>query len=242
MVAASAEAEYRAALRAMLRELARFTAEVVVPVAERTARDMTQDAIDPLDGVMGLLRVAMERLIGTADAMVDRIIGLQEKRHRKRFAATVRSAIGIDVGAVIAQEDLSDEMDLANRRNVSLIRSLGEDTVKRIEQATYEAIAKGETAKQLSARLREEFGIAGRRADLIARDQTAKLNADLNRLRQVQAGIEEYEWMTSRDERVRASHREHEGKVYRWDDPPAGTGHPGEDINCRCVARAIVTL
>ena len=77
------------------------------------------------------------------------------------------------------------------------------------------------------------------RYEFIARDQMAKLTAELDRLRQEQIGIEEYEWGTSRDERVRSSHSRMHGKRFRWDQPPPETGHPGEDYQCRCVARAV---
>lgn len=77
------------------------------------------------------------------------------------------------------------------------------------------------------------------RYQLIARDQTAKLNAYLDRLRQEQAGIEKYRWLTSRDERVRDRHRQYEGQIYSWDKPPSD-GHPGEAVQCRCLAIAIV--
>ena len=53
-------------------------------------------------------------------------------------------------------------------------------------------------------------------------------------------GIEEYRWRTSKDERVRATHAANEGKVFRWDTPPAETGHPGNDVQCRCDARPII--
>lgn len=44
-----------------------------------------------------------------------------------------------------------------------------------------------------------------------------------------------YVWMTAGDEKVRPSHAANDGKIFRWSDPPA-TGHPGEDIHCRCIA------
>jgi hypothetical protein len=44
-----------------------------------------------------------------------------------------------------------------------------------------------------------------------------------------------YVWLTSGDEKVRPSHAANDGKIFYWSDPPS-TGHPGEDINCRCVA------
>ncbi|QJE73761.1 minor capsid protein [Aerophototrophica crusticola] len=47
-----------------------------------------------------------------------------------------------------------------------------------------------------------------------------------------------YVWRTMRDERVRPSHAERDGKVFRWSDPPQG-GHPGEASNCRCWAEPV---
>ena len=44
-----------------------------------------------------------------------------------------------------------------------------------------------------------------------------------------------YEWRTRGDGRVRSSHRENDGQVFSWDNPPP-TGHPGEDYGCRCRA------
>lgn len=77
------------------------------------------------------------------------------------------------------------------------------------------------------------------RYQLIARDQTAKLTARLDRLRQEQAGIEKYRWLTSRDERVRSQHRQYDGETYDWNNPPSD-GHPGEAVQCRCLAIAVI--
>ena len=53
-------------------------------------------------------------------------------------------------------------------------------------------------------------------------------------------GISEYRWGTAGDERVRETHEANDGKVFRWDTPPAETGHPGNDVQCRCTARPII--
>ena len=37
------------------------------------------------------------------------------------------------------------------------------------------------------------------------------------------------------DSHVRASHREREGQVFDWNNPPVG-GNAGEDFGCRCTA------
>lgn len=78
------------------------------------------------------------------------------------------------------------------------------------------------------------------RYELIARDQTAKLTAHFNRVRMQQGGIERYEWFTSLDERVRDSHRVKHGKHFSFEEPPRDTGHPGDDVQCRCLAMGVV--
>ena len=96
--------------------------------------------------------------------------------------------------------------------------------------------------RDLRARLKADFGIADKRAALIAQDQTAKLNSDLNRIRQEQAGVTSYEWRTSRDERVRERHRKLDGTVYKWGEPTGAEEGlpPGKPIRCRCVALGVV--
>jgi len=53
--------------------------------------------------------------------------------------------------------------------------------------------------------------------------------------RQKEIGVDSYVWNTAHDERVRDSHREKDGKTFKWSEPPADTGHPGEDFQCRCI-------
>lgn len=54
------------------------------------------------------------------------------------------------------------------------------------------------------------------------------------------AGVSKYEWSGVMDRRERKSHRELEGKIISWDNPPdVGNGrkcHPGQDYQCRCCA------
>ncbi|MEF2554325.1 hypothetical protein VQ042_23915 [Aurantimonas sp. A2-1-M11] len=40
----------------------------------------------------------------------------------------------------MSQEDLAEYLTTAAARNASLIKSLGDDAIKRVEQATYQAI------------------------------------------------------------------------------------------------------
>ncbi len=61
----------------------------------------------------------------------------------------------------------------------------------------------------------------------------------------MRAGITQYTWSTSKDERVRPSHAELEGEQFSYDDPPEVDGepaNPGEPILCRCVPLPVLDL
>jgi SPP1 gp7 family putative phage head morphogenesis protein len=104
----------------------------------------------------------------------------------------------------------------------------------------------GIRVEDVRAKLEERLGVVRSRAELIARDQTLKLYGQIQEARQTDAGIEEYTWSTSEDERVRSRHQALDGTTQRWDSPPIvdeRTGrraHPGGDFQCRCSAIPIL--
>ena len=243
-----AERELTSALNTIITGAADFARRDVMLAFESYRSAVVRDATvrdAPWDwprSLFAALRSLVDRLTGAAEGMADRVFEAEGERHTERFVATVRAAIGIDMRQVIGSGDIAEAVALRAAQNAALIRSLGADVVKRVETATLQAITEGSTAKQLEAKFRDELGITSRRAKLIARDQTAKLTSDLNRIRQGQAGVTTYRWASSRDERVRPTHRANDGKLFRWDSPPAATGHPGHDVNCRCVPIAVIEI
>jgi SPP1 gp7 family putative phage head morphogenesis protein len=111
--------------------------------------------------------------------------------------------------------------------------------------ATVEAAHRqGLRVEVLAHDLRERYGVSDSRAELIARDQVLKLNGNVNRHRQSAAGVREYIWDTSGDERVRETHLALDGSTQSWDSPPeVAPGrfeHPGGDYQCRCIAIPII--
>jgi len=144
--------------------------------------------------------------------------------------------------------------------NVSLITKLSNDLISDMNSTMNRGIKQGlrhETIMRQILGSKLDKGIFKRietRARLIARDQVAKWNGQLMELKQTEAGITEYFWSTSLDERVRESHRVLEGKLCRWDNPSvyknstkdkewlnkSGIGavelHVGQDYQCRCTA------
>jgi SPP1 gp7 family putative phage head morphogenesis protein len=106
------------------------------------------------------------------------------------------------------------------------LRPLLSDVAHVVEQAHMQGVR----VEVLASDLVERFGVSDSRAQLIARDQTLTLNGQLNRSRQQAAGIAEYVWVTSRDERVREEHQVLDGRTFSW-AVGSPEGHPGEPPN-----------
>lgn len=144
--------------------------------------------------------------------------------------ASVKQAVP-DARVLPSSLDLSEEISTITGR----IKSLEDYYIERVGREL-EKIAKSESSQQdLRDMLREQAGLADRKAELLARDVAGSLHAEIATKRAQEAGVRGYIWRTQRDERVRPEHEEREGERFTWDSPP-DDGHPGEPPLCRCWA------
>lgn len=241
-VRATPEIAYRAALRALLKGIAAEVRAGVIPLyaADLQHRRLTGDAA--ADTWFTRLRAATAGLTATTAQAVGRAIVSEATKHTEAFLALFKRLFKIDVSATVRPDDLAEYVQTSIDRNTAMIRGFSDDVLQRIQRVVYENSVAGNSVAVLQKRLAEEFGLSEKRARLIARDQTGKLNADLNRLRQEQAGISSYRWDTSHDERVRPLHNSIDGIIYKWGEPTGAEKGlpPGQPINCRCHALGIV--
>ena len=232
---------YHAGLRTMLRGLRDETKRSVLPRL-RADRGLTTDAAER-DWFIAL-RATQKVLQGVAERMVERILRQEAERHTAAWTEGVRRSLGVDVAAVLASDGLEAALSARVLENVRLISSIGEEAVGRVERVVINATVNGTNLKTVRKELTDAFAMSDRRAAIVARDQVAKSVSDLTRLRQQEAGITDYQWSTSADERVRAEHRALDGQVFKWGKPTAEKDGlpPGQPILCRCVALARVTF
>jgi len=143
--------------------------------------------------------------------------------------------------------------------NAALIVNINNDVYNKIYQTVNRGYANGLRHETIRKQIFSTSGIdkgifnsVETRAKLIARDQVNKLNGQLAKSQQEDAGIERYIWRSSQDEKVRPDHEALEGKLCSWNDSSiyydddgkkrnrseiGGTdAHPGQDIQCRCHA------
>lgn len=135
---------------------------------------------------------------------------------------------------------LEAQIQKALQANIDLVVKAGRAYAADVQAIFFDPKNVGLRAEDMAKLLLARGNVSKHRAELIARDQVLKLNGQINRIRQQNAGVESYTWSTSHDERVRHEHELRDGKPFRWDLPP-DDGHPGEPIQCRCIPIPIIT-
>jgi SPP1 gp7 family putative phage head morphogenesis protein len=153
-----------------------------------------------------------------------------------------------------------DDFAAGNVKFVGNVRNGLADSIRQqLINAAAEAQATGEDPKKVLNRLRAQWREKGapsriptrsakgvemtvsssNHAAMIARDQVATLNLEITKSRQTAAGIDEFSWQTQKDGKVRPEHEALQSTVHEWVTGADGV-LPGEPINCRCWAQAVV--
>ena len=217
-----------------------FTSISIVPMKRDSNDTFTQYVRDSwFTSISTALETLKTRWTGENIDRITQQIGTAFVRDANRVNAT-RSASAFGINILV---DLTEYLEASVYDNVQLIRTIPEQYMKNVESIVMNNVRSGGRWSAVQKQLVEQFGITDRRARVIARDQTAKINGQLNAKRQVAAGYEYFEWDDSGDSRVRKQHRAHAEKiteygkgVYRWDNPPIGENGvpviPGTEFQC----------
>ena len=242
----SAEKKYDSVLYKLVREIKEQINLLLVPeipsmiqeVESKMPNDRNDQFLGKLHALIKVIEISLRPSVENAIAESVVIAFDINKFNEKQFQKMNQHNFGIDI--FLHEPWLEDQLKLFADQNAQLIKSLPLQELSRVGGEIERGLQQGVRFTDIANTIKKSFGITHRRATLIARDQTTKLNASLTRLRQQEVGVEEYIWQTSGDERVRPTHRANDGKKFRWDTPPKTTGHPGNDVNCRCVARPVL--
>jgi len=128
--------------------------------------------------------------------------------------------------------------------NVGLIRSIPRQYLQQVEGIVMRSYSAGRDLGTMVKELKALYPKASHRAVLIARDQSNKANAVVNRTRQLELGITEAIWRHSHAGREpRPDHVAADGKKYKIAEGCLISGKyifPGTEINCRCSSAAVL--
>jgi SPP1 gp7 family putative phage head morphogenesis protein len=139
-----------------------------------------------------------------------------------------------------------DAFNASLAENVGLIRSIPAQYLQQVEGIVARSYSQGRDLQTMVKELRALYPKARNRATFIARDQSNKANAVVNRTRQLELGITEAVWLHSHaGKEPRPTHVAMNGKRFKiaegmWDSAVGEFIQPGVLPNCRCVSRPIL--
>ena len=130
------------------------------------------------------------------------------------------------------------------------IQKFTDQQIKKLRADVQESTFAGNRYESMIKSIEKSYGVTQRKAKFLARQETGILMSKFKKERYQSAGVNEYKWgcvSGSPNHPVRPMHKELEGKVFSWDQPPitddlGNRNNPGEDYNCRCFARPIVNF
>lgn len=118
---------------------------------------------------------------------------------------------------------------------------------KDIQSNTFAGRRYGDIIKSIQ----KSYEVTTNKAKFLARQETNLLMTKFKETRYIKAGVRQYKWgcvAGTAAHPVRPDHKRLEGKIFSWDNPPVtdlktnARNNPGQDYNCRCYAKPIVSF
>lgn len=152
---------------------------------------------------------------------------------------------GLSLGTRKLDADTKEVLKASITENVSLIKSIPQKYLLRVEGTVMRSITHPEGRNYLEKELAKSYDITKKRARFIASDQTRKLNQAVSQGRLVKLGVKKFEWNHVSNSHPRKDHQELDGKIFSWDKPPIinkktkKRGYPAEEPGCHCEATPV---
>jgi SPP1 gp7 family putative phage head morphogenesis protein len=240
-------ARYR---RALVAAIASMVADVEAAVTGQRKADppvLAQDA-SPSDQMQKQLRKLSSRWKKHFDDIAPTVAEVFLKQSFAGTNSAMRQALKSAGWSIEFQMTpaMRDAFDASLAENVGLIRSIPAEYLQQVEGIVMRGYSSGRDLQTMVRELKALYPKAKRRASLIARDQSNKANAVVQRARQKELGITEAIWMHSHAGEVpRPTHLAMNGKRYKvskgmYDSAVKKFVFPGELVNCRCTARSVL--
>lgn len=227
---------YDSRIKGFRGDLKNFPIEIQSAVGQTKSnyQQLTQRLVSKLD------KLQPEELLEKISFTSDFETAIRSVDHQ--FKKTVEHKINVQANLLPAQkkfiaESYSDNMKL-------YVKDFAESEIKKLRAQVSKNVFTGYRAEYLTKIIKESYDVSDNKAKFLARQETNILTAKYKQTRYASAGITKYEWSTTPHGGkygVRDSHKELNGTIHRFDDPPLISGtnrrcNPGEDFNCYCKA------
>lgn len=220
-----------------LRKVAQQVGSIIQPF---TPGDMSQ-----VPTIEHLLNAYAEMLTGWATQTASNMlmdVALQDEKTWQVIAKDMSTALRQELrhaptGAV---------MRALLGEQVALIKSIPKEAGQRVHKLTLEGMENSTRYGEIAKEIMRSGEVTASRATLIARTEVSRTATTLTQARAQSIESPGYTWTTSHDSDVRSEHRELDGKLFAWNDPPiadkhsGARAHPGCIYNCRCWAKVVL--
>lgn len=213
--------------------------------------DVAQDAAAPPSAkVKRVLDDLAKRWIKKFDESAPRISEIYMRSQFKATDNSFKQALK-DAGWTVkftVTPAIRDALNATMQENIALIRSIPTQYLQQVQGVVMRSYTAGRDLKGMVDGIKAIYPKVADRAETIARDQSNKANATVNRTRSLQLGITEGIWMHSgagkvpRPSHVKAGKDKLKFKIAKgaWID--GAYILPGQLINCRCTWRCVLPI
>ncbi len=238
---------YRHQITTLIKEMAESVLYWLT-VKRKSAPPILATDASPVEEMLKELRKLFKHWQGRFDEMAPRVAESFVKNQFRGTDSAFRQALR-DAGWSVEftmTPAMRDAFEASLAENVGLIKSIPAEYLQEVEGIVMWNYAAGRDLKSMAAEIRGRYDVAANRAVLIARDQSNKANAVVQRARQQELGITEAQWLHSHaGKEPRPTHVAMNGKRYliskgMYDSAVQRYIWPGEEINCRCVGRSVL--
>ena len=241
------EARYRKRLRAMLDDIETSVIYWMQAAYRKAPPRLALDAT-PSERIAKELRELAARWIAKLEDEAPKVAEAYVKSMYDTSSRAFQQALKAAGWAVQFRMTpaVRDAFEASLAENVSLIKSIPAQYLQQVEGVVMRSYSSGRDLATMVADLKALYPAAAHRAELIARDQSNKANAVVNRARQLELGITRARWMHSHaGKNPRPDHVAADGKEYDIAQGCLISGEyifPGQEVNCRCTSRPIIEV
>lgn len=245
------ERDYYRVLRAVVRRLKSATNNNIPMLAYSLRQDddsTVTDAFVQAILVELLKSMTIEDAISELELILAGVSSVVDANVISAFAEAVSVDVFLNDSALL--DTVKAEWKAQQSR---LVDSIVNTYIEKLQIIVSNAVQRGTAMSEVKEEIKVLLNTTEKRAKFIARNEVGNLNGIITMRRQVDCGISVYQWSSSHDERVRASHAEMDGKYFYWNSDkvgeingikvyPAPKYHPCMDYNCRCAALPVIDL
>ena len=179
------------------------------------------------------------------EAMTRQMLGKIDRRSKDIFYNDIEKKIGINADELAKQEGLKFNTNALMAETEQWVKKLRDDTIEEYTANTLRLMSLGEPLSTIEAEYDKLTEKRRGHAKFTAFNQTQNFNALVTKSRVQNLGIQKAIWRTSKDEAVRPSHKQRDGKEFdlRYGLYSSIDGKkllPATDFRCRCYAEYII--